>query len=133
MKALGSKAIIIRIGFCLVCIFMAGCGTIPQATVSGNELGVGVKSNFQHIDWMTMDISDKYITYDLDILSPEGKVLLKNTNEAGAKDLALSRAIAAYKCDAIFQPRVSVVRGGKNEILRVTVYGRPAKYKKTSG
>jgi len=103
---------------------------MPKASTSGNEMDVTVKSNFQHIDWLTMDISDKYITYDIDVLSPEGKILLSNATEDSAKDLVLNRAIIANKCDAIFQPRISFVRGNKKEILRVTVYGRPAKYKK---
>lgn len=115
---------------CAVCAALAGCSSMPKANVGGNEMGVGVKSNFQHIDWMTMDISDDYITYDIDILTKEGKILLKNASEESAKNIALSRAIVANRCDAIFQPRITTVRGGKNEILRVTVYGRPAKYRK---
>lgn len=109
---------------------LTACASAPKTVVDGNEMGVNVKSNFQHIDWMTMDISDDFITYDIDILSPEGKLMLQDISEEGAKSLALSQAIKANKCDAIFQPRITTVRGNKNEILRVTVYGRPAKYKK---
>lgn len=116
--------------FIITALALYGCASTPKATLSGNEMDVTVKSNFQHIDWMTMDISDNYITYEIDVLNPEGKLLLKNATEASAKDLALSRAITANQCDAIFQPRVTFVHGPKNEILRVTVYGRTAKYKK---
>lgn len=108
----------------------SGCSGLPRTSLSGNEMDVNVKSNLQHIDWLSMDISDEYVTYEIDVLTPEGKLLLKNATEASAKELALSRAIIANKCDAIFQPRVSFVHGRKNEILRVSVYGRTAKYKK---
>lgn len=115
---------------CAACVVIAGCTSAPRALVGGNEMGVNVQSNLQHIDWMTMDISDDYITYDIDVLSNEGKIILQNASEESAKNIALSRAIAANRCDAIFQPRITTVRGDKNEILRVTVYGRPAKYRK---
>lgn len=114
----------------LICVATTNCASIPRTHSSGTELGVNVVSNFQHIDWMTMDINEDYITYDLDILSPEGRVLLKKVTEQEAKDIALSQAIIANHCDAIFQPRINCIKGKKNEIIRVTVYGRPAKYKK---
>lgn len=113
----------------VICMAVTGCVAASRATAGGEEMMVNVKSNLQHIDWMAMDINDDYITYDLDILSPEGKILLNNTTEETAKNLALSSAIVANQCDAIFQPRITVVKGTKGEILRVTVYGRPAKYK----
>ncbi len=129
MKSKFKKRICYLLGS-ILCMVVTGCGTASKATAGGDEMMVNVKSNLQHIDWMSMDIADDYFTYDLDILSPEGKLLLKNASEDMAKSLALSKAIVANQCDAIFQPRITVLRGTKNEILRVTVYGRTAKYKK---
>ncbi|MDE6289942.1 MAG: hypothetical protein K2M16_00265 [Muribaculaceae bacterium] len=75
-----------------------------------------------------MDIDKDPITYVIDISTEAGKMKLKNLSVDEACDLALIEAIMANKCATIFNPQYThLVHKGK--VLRVTLYGYPARYK----
>lgn len=77
---------------------------------------------------MTMDVDKDPITYIIDISTESGKTKLKNLSVDEACDLALVEAIMANKCATIFNPQYThLVHKGK--VLRVTLYGYPARYK----
>ncbi len=88
-----------------------------------------VNPNIVSYNELTMDIDDAPITYVIDISTEAGKMKLKNLSVDEACDLALIEAIMANKCATIFNPQYThLVHKGK--VLRVTLYGYPARYKK---
>ena len=77
---------------------------------------------------LTMDLDNEPITYVIDISTEAGKMKLKNLSVDEACDLALIEAIMSNKCATIFNPQYThLVNKGK--VLRVTLYGYPARYK----
>lgn len=88
-----------------------------------------VNPNIVSYNELTMDIDEAPITYVIDISTEAGKTKLKNLSLDEACDLALIEAIMANKCATIFNPQYThLVHKGK--VLRVTLYGYPARYKK---
>ena len=80
---------------------------------------------------LTMDLDNEPITYVIDITTEAGKMKLKNLSVDEACDLALIEAIMSNKCATIFNPQYThLVNKGK--VLRVTLYGYPARYKQES-
>lgn len=80
---------------------------------------------------LTMDLDNEPITYVIDISTEAGKMKLKNLSVDEACDLALIEAIMSNKCATIFNPQYThLVNKGK--VLRVTLYGYPARYKQES-
>lgn len=78
---------------------------------------------------LTMDLDDEPITYTIDISTQSGRMKLNNLSLDEACDLVLVEAIMSNKCATIFQPQYThLVKGGK--VLRITLYGYPARYKK---
>lgn len=78
---------------------------------------------------LTMDLDSMPITYVIDVSSEAGRTKLKGLSVDEACDLALIEAIMASKCATIFNPQYThLVHKGK--VLRVTLYGYPARYKK---
>lgn len=77
---------------------------------------------------LTMDLDAEPITYTIDISTTAGRTKLNNLSLDDACDLALVEAIMVNKCATIFQPQYThLVQKGK--VLRVTIYGYPARYK----
>lgn len=76
-----------------------------------------------------MDIDPEPITYSIDVSTEAGRMKLKNLSLEEARDLALLEAIMANKCATIFQPQYTHLKH-KGSVLRVTLYGYPARYKK---
>ncbi|MDE6794994.1 MAG: hypothetical protein K2J63_06775 [Muribaculaceae bacterium] len=88
--------------------------TVAPTIVSYNEL--------------TMDLDPNPITYTIDVSSESGRAKLSNLSVEEADDLALIEAIMSHRCATIFNPQYThLVHKGK--VLRVTVYGYPARYK----
>lgn len=92
----------------------------------GSTLNPKVKAT--SINEYDLDISDDYITYTIDISTPEGKLLLNKKSLAEAQMTVENEAAMANKCDLIWQPKYSKLVDGK-KILRITISGRPANYK----
>ena len=88
-----------------------------------------VAPNVVSYNELTMNIDNEPITYVIDISTEAGKMKLKNLSVDEACDLALIEAIMDNKCATIFNPQYThLVHKGK--VLRVTLYGYPARYKK---
>lgn len=69
------------------------------------------------------------VTYTIDISTPEGKLKLDKISLAEAQQLALVECLMKYNCATLFNPQYTHLKKGK-DILRVTVYGFPARYKR---
>ncbi|MDE5882192.1 MAG: hypothetical protein K2H60_10715 [Muribaculaceae bacterium] len=75
-----------------------------------------------------MDLDPNPITYTIDVSSESGRAKLSNLSVEEADDLALIEAIMSHRCATIFNLQYThLVHKGK--VLRVTVYGYPARYK----
>ncbi len=80
-------------------------------------------------DELTMDLDDEPIEYTIDISTGDGRLKLNKLSVKEAERLALIEAVMANRCATLFQPQYThLIKGGK--VLRVTVYGYPARYKK---
>jgi hypothetical protein len=77
-----------------------------------------------------MDLDPTGITYTIDISTVEGRVKLNGLSLAEAEQLALVEALMKYNCATLFNPQYTHLKKGK-KIYRVTVFGFPARYKRT--
>lgn len=77
---------------------------------------------------MDLEVSPDGITYTIDISTAEGRIKLNGLNLAQAKKLALEEAAIKNNCARIISPKFSHLQKGKH-ILRITVFGFPARYK----
>lgn len=77
---------------------------------------------------MTMELDSEPITHTIDISNQSGRAKLKGLSVDEACNLALVEAIMNNKCATIFQPQYTHLVD-KKKVLRVTIYGYPARYK----
>ncbi len=91
--------------------------TVQPKIVSYNEL--------------TMDLDPTGITYTIDVSTEEGRVKLNKLSVEEAEQLALVEALMKYNCATLFNPQYTHLVHGK-KVYRMTVFGFPARYKRTS-
>lgn len=77
---------------------------------------------------LTMDLDPQGVSYTIDVSTPEGRAKLRKISLEDAKQLALIECIIKHNCATIFNPQFTHLVKGK-DVLRVTVYGFPARYK----
>lgn len=77
---------------------------------------------------LTMDLAPDAITHTIDVSTPDGKAKLRKLSLRQAEELALTEALMNNNCAALFNPQFTHLKKGK-KVLRVTVYGFPARYK----
>lgn len=82
----------------------------------------------ESINRYDLDVDPQGITYSIDISTMEGKIKLNGLSLEQAKKLALEEAAIKNNCARIISPKFSHLKKGK-QILRVTVFGFPARYK----
>ncbi len=82
------------------------------------------------INNLDLDIDSEGITYTIDISTKEGRMKLKGLNLNQAKELALQEAAMMNNAARIVSPKFTHLKEGK-DILRITVFGFPARYKNT--
>lgn len=115
---------------------MAICGLLLGGTACSHRHGAvslnaytTVRPQIESYNELTMDLDSTPVTYTIDISTAEGKIKLNKLNLQEAQELALVEALMTYKCATLFNPQYTHLTKG-NKILRVTVYGYPARYKK---
>lgn len=82
----------------------------------------------ESINRYDLDVDTEGITYTIDISTQEGQLKLNGLSLEQAKKLALEEAAIKNNCARIISPKFSHLKKGKH-ILRVTVFGFPARYK----
>lgn len=124
----------------LFVIMLTGLSSCSQKAAPQPQSPVGIHTRemnafstttpqFKSINELDYDFDETPITYVIDISTEEGRAKLKNISVQEAYDLALIEAIMKYKCANIFHPQFTHLE--KNgQVLRVTLYGFPARYKK---
>ncbi len=78
-----------------------------------------------------MDLDPSGVTYTIDISTPEGALKLKNISLYEAQKIALTECLMKYNCATLFNPQFTHLKDGK-KILRITVFGFPARYKRAN-
>lgn len=110
----------------VVCLCFASCSTVR----SGGEgyTGTEVATYTESINRYDLDVDPNGITYTIDISTTEGQLKLNGLTLAQAKKLAIEEAAIKNDCARIISPKFSHLIKGK-QILRITVFGFPARYK----
>lgn len=116
-------------------LFIAGCAvalfTACSTTRSGtNQLNASYTphtriTSFNEYD---LEVSSEGVTYTIDISTPEGRMKLNKLKLHEAENLALTEAVMKYNCATLVNPQYTNLMRGK-KVLRITVFGFPAKYK----
>lgn len=75
-----------------------------------------------------LNVSSEGITYTIDISTPEGRAKLEGLSLREAEELALTEAVIKYNCAMLVNPQYTNLTRG-NRVLRITVFGFPAKFK----
>lgn len=85
----------------------------------------------ESINRYDLDVDTEGIIYTIDISTEEGQLKLHGLTLEEAKKLALDEAVIKYQCARIISPKFSHLKKGK-QVLRVTVFGFPARYKNSN-
>lgn len=114
------------IAFVTASIIVCSC----SSTRSGGDgiTGTEINTYTESINRYDLDIDTEGITYTIDISTQEGKLKLNGLSLAQAQQLALEEAAIKHNCARIISPKFSHLKKGK-QILRITVFGFPARYK----
>lgn len=107
-------------------LFLYSCGSYR----SGRDgyTSTEIQTYTESINRYDLDVDPQGVTYTIDISTPEGKIKLNGLSLAQAQQLALEEAAIKNNCARIISPKFSHLKKGK-QILRVTVFGFPARYK----
>lgn len=118
--------------FTILLTVLAGISSCsPKVTTSTLKATDTVNTWNVSYNELTMNLDSEPITYTIDISTEAGRMRLNKLSVEEADNLALIEAIMANKCATIFQPQFThLVQGGN--VLRVTIYGFPARYKNVS-
>lgn len=114
------------IAFLATSLLICSCSSLR----SGGEgiTGTEINTYTESINRFDLDVDPQGITYTIDISTQEGKIKLNGLSLAQAQQLALEEAAIKNNCARIISPKFSHLKKGK-QILRVTVFGFPARYK----
>lgn len=104
------------------------CRSLRSGSTSRNASNT-VKAKITSYNELTMDLGENAITYTIDVSTADGKIKLNKLSLHQAEELALTEAVMNNNCAALFNPQFTHLKKGK-KILRVTVYGFPAYYKR---
>lgn len=109
-----------------VTLFASSCSSYRSGGdgITSTEINTYTES----INRFDLDVDAQGITYTIDISTQEGKIKLNGLSLEQAKQLALEEAAIKNNCARIISPKFSHLKKGK-QILRVTVFGFPARYK----
>ena len=111
------------------CFFAVSCSTV---TSGGSGITDTEITTITHsINEYDLEVDPQGVTYTIDISTPEGALKLENLTLAQAKALALEEAAIKNNCARIISPKFSHLMKGKH-VLRVTVFGFPARYKNSN-
>ena len=108
-------------------IALAACSRASGGADSVNAWNAPTTINTS-INEYDLIADENRVGYTIDNSTPEGKTKLKGISLQQAQELALVEATVKYNCDMLLNPQYTHLKKGK-KILRVTVSGRPARYK----
>lgn len=109
-------------------ITLTNCGLGSPKSGGSGITGHEAYTESISINNMDLDVDSEGITYTIDISTQEGRMKLKGLNLNQAKELALQEAAMINNAARIVSPKFTHLKEGK-DILRITVFGFPARYK----
>lgn len=114
---------------CGICALLAvtSCSSVKSGSTADHARDRVSTWNVSYNE-LTMRLDEKGVSYTIDVSTAEGRYKLKDLSLADAQQLALIECIIKNNCATIFNPQFTHLKKGK-QILRVTVYGFPARYK----
>lgn len=110
-----------------VALLLTSCSTTKSGSTADHARD-GVFTVNTSYNELTMDLDPQGVSYTIDVSTPEGRAKLRKISLEDAKQLALIECIIKHNCVTIFNPQFTHLVKGK-DVLRVTVYGFPARYK----
>lgn len=113
--------------FSTFCLLLLGACTTHKTATSLNAWTT-VAPTIESYNELTMDLDKNPISYTIDISTDDGRLKLNKLSVPEAQNLALVEAIMVNRCATLFNPQYTQLTKG-NKVLRVTVYGYPARYK----
>ncbi len=117
---------VLSIAIIALSLIASSCSSLRSGGdgITGTEIATYTES----INRYDLDVDPQGITYTIDISTPEGRIALEGRTLEQAKKLALEDAAIKNNCARIISPKFSHLMKGK-KVLRVTVFGFPARYK----
>lgn len=109
------------------CLLLLGACTTHKTATSLNAWTT-VAPTIESYNELTMDLDKNPISYTIDISTDDGRLKLNKLSVPEAQNLALVEAIMVNRCATLFNPQYTQLTKG-NKVLRVTIYGYPARYK----
>ena len=116
-------------------LFTIGCAAMLFTACSTTRSGVNQRNASQTPDTeitsfnkYDLEVSSEGVSYTIDISTPEGRMKLNKLKLHEAENLALTEAVMKYNCATLVNPQYTNFMRGK-KVLRITVFGFPAKYK----
>lgn len=125
MKA---KFLIPALVFIIALTTFSSCKTTRTGAIEENS-HTTVAPDIVSYNELTMDLDPEGVSYTIDISTPEGKLKLNKISLSDAQKLALVECLMKYNCATLFNPQFTHLKKGK-DILRITVFGFPARYKR---
>ncbi|MBQ8774056.1 MAG: hypothetical protein IJZ17_06270 [Muribaculaceae bacterium] len=119
--------ILILLTIALTILSTSSCSTSKSGSHSTNAYQIP-KTKIKSLNEYDLDVSTEGVSYTIDISTPEGKTKLNGLSLREAEELALTEAVIKYNCALLVNPQYTNLMNGKR-VLRITVYGFPAKYK----
>ena len=109
-----------------ICLLISSCSSVRSGGdgITNTEIDTYTES----ISRFDLDVDPEGITYTIDISTQEGQIKLNGLSLEQAKQMALEEAAIKNNCARIISPKFSHLKKGK-QILRITVFGFPARYK----
>lgn len=118
-------------GILLMSVFaISSCSTTKSGTRTSNAYNTPT-TDIKSFNDYDLIVSSEGITYTIDISTPEGRAKLNGISLKEAEKLALTEAVIKYNCAMLVNPQYTNLTKG-NRVLRITVFGFPAKYKNTT-
>lgn len=113
----------------IVCaaLLLTACST-TRSGVNQRNASYTPHTRINSFNEYDLEISSEGVSYTIDISTPEGRMKLNNLKLREAENLALTEAVIKYNCATLVNPQYTNLMRGK-KVLRITVYGFPAKFK----
>lgn len=110
-----------------VAVLLGGCSSAKSGSTADHATDEVLTINTSYNE-LTMKLDPTGVSYTIDVSTPEGRAKLRKISLKEAKQLALIECIIKHNCVKLFNPQYTHLVNGK-DVLRVTVYGFPARYK----
>ncbi len=120
------KSILLLMGAAFALLTLNSCRT--RSGAHGRNANLTTKTLLTAYESYDVELADTPIEYVIDVTTEAGAAKLRGLSLKQAEELVLREAIIKNKCASIHQPQFTNVMKGKR-VLRIRVYGFPAKYK----